>query len=84
MFSFILTHTFKQRVFPIFHYALKPNGVLVLSESESVGKFHYLFDPIFPKGLIYRKKQAQPQGLFGEGAFVPFSAEKKRLNQLKK
>ncbi len=65
-----------ERVLPIFHYALKPNGVLVLSESESVGKFQYLFEPILPKGLIYRKKQAQPQSLFGEGAFVPYSGKK--------
>ena len=50
-----------ERVLPIFHYGLKTNGFLVLGESESVGKFQYLFEPITPKGLIYRKKQAQPQ-----------------------
>ncbi len=59
-----------ERVFPIFHYGLKPNGFLVLGESESIGKFQYLFEPITTKGLIYRKKQAQPQILLNEN-FVP-------------
>ena len=65
-----------ERVLPIFHYGLKPNGFLVLGESESVGKFQKLFEPILPKGLIYRKKQAQPQAMFGEGVFVPYAAGK--------
>ena len=38
-----------ERVLPIFHYGLKPNGFLVLGESESVGKFQYLFEPITAK-----------------------------------
>ncbi len=36
------------RVLPIFHYALRPGGVLVLGESESVGGFTELFD-VFDK-----------------------------------
>ena len=59
-----------EKILPIFHYGLKRNGFLVLGESESIGKFQKLFEPIVPKGLIYRKKQAQPQAVFGEGAFV--------------
>ena len=65
-----------ERVLPIFHYGLKSNGFLVLGESESVGKFQYLFEPISPKGLIYRKKQAQPQAMIGERVFVPYAAKK--------
>ncbi len=64
------------KVLPIFHYGLKSNGFLVLGESESVGKFQYLFAPITPKGLIYRKKQAQPQASLGETAFTPYAANK--------
>lgn len=64
-----------ERVFPIFHYGLKPNSFLVLGESESVGKFQYLFEPITSKGLIYRKKQAQSQVLLREN-FVPQTAKK--------
>jgi two-component system, chemotaxis family, CheB/CheR fusion protein len=65
-----------QKVLPIFHYGLKPNGFLVLGESESIGKFQNLFEPIIPKGLIYRKKQAVQQATFGDGAFVPYAAIK--------
>ena len=60
----------------IFHYALKEKGFLVLGESESVGKFQYLFEPIVPGCLIYRKKQAQPQALLGEEVFVPHLSKK--------
>jgi two-component system CheB/CheR fusion protein len=50
----------QERIMPLFHYGLKPNGYLVLGESESVGKFHYLFEPLIKKGVVYKKKQAQP------------------------
>jgi two-component system CheB/CheR fusion protein len=65
-----------ERVLPIFYYGLKLKGFLVLGESESVGKFQHLFKPIMPKGLIYRKEQAQPQAILGEGTFTPYSANK--------
>jgi two-component system CheB/CheR fusion protein len=65
-----------ERVLRIFHYALKEKGFLVLGESESVGKFQYLFEPIVPGCLIYRKKQAQPQALLGEEVFVPHLSKK--------
>jgi two-component system CheB/CheR fusion protein len=50
-----------ERVLPVFHYGLKQEGFLVLGESESVGKFQYLFDPIMPKSPLYKKKKTQPQ-----------------------
>ena len=64
-----------ERVIPIFHYGLKPNGFLILGESESIGKYQHLFEAVIPKGLIYRKKQAQPQILLNEN-FVPQAAKK--------
>jgi len=33
----------QKRIFPIFHYALKPTGYLLLGTSESVGEFEDLF-----------------------------------------
>ena len=65
-----------EKVLRIFHYALIANGFLVLGESESVGKFQYLFEPIIPGCLIYRKKQAQPQVSLGEEVFVPHVTKK--------
>jgi two-component system CheB/CheR fusion protein len=65
-----------EKVLPIFHYGLKPNGFLVVGESESVGKFQYLFEPIIPRGVIYRKKQAPSQAMLSEENFVPYAAKK--------
>ncbi len=51
----------QERIISIFNYALKPNGYLVLGESESVGKFATLFDSITKRGVIFKKKSGQPQ-----------------------
>jgi two-component system CheB/CheR fusion protein len=53
------------RIVPILHYALKTNGFLVLGESESIGKFTALFEPVNKKSFIYSKKKAQPRVNFG-------------------
>jgi two-component system CheB/CheR fusion protein len=41
------------RVLPIFHYALKPGGFLVLGSSESVGNFTDLFEVMDKKHRFY-------------------------------
>jgi PAS domain S-box-containing protein len=51
----------QERIVPILHYALKPNGFLVLGESESIGKFTTLFAPVSKKSFIYTKRNAQPR-----------------------
>lgn len=48
----------QQRVIPSFHYALRPNGCLVLGSSESVGQFGNLFEPVEKTQKIYWKKPA--------------------------
>ena len=73
-----------ERVFPIFHYGLKENRFLVIGESESVGKFSYLFEPVTTKGLIFRKKRAQPQAFLHSGTFVPYSPTQKTSKQPEK
>ena len=47
----------QQRLIPLFHYTLNPEGVLFLGLSETVGRFSELFDSIHPKFSIYRKKE---------------------------
>jgi two-component system CheB/CheR fusion protein len=59
----------QDRVIPILHYALKPNGFLILGESESVGKFTDLFGAMEKKGAIFVKKRASSQVTFGFEAF---------------
>ena len=46
------------RAIPTFHYALKPNGILFLGASESVGGFTELFEPVDKKYKIYSRKAA--------------------------
>jgi PAS domain S-box-containing protein len=60
----------QEKIVPILHYALKLNGFLVLGESESIGKFTSLFEPVKKKSFIYAKKKAQPQLTFGFEAAV--------------
>ena len=73
-----------ERVFSIFHYGLKDNRFLVIGESESIGKFNYLFEPVTTKGLIFRKKRAQPQAFLHPETFIPYSFTKKIAKQPEK
>ena len=66
----------QERIIPILHYGLKNNGFLVLGQSESVGKFNYLFKPITKKGLIFKKKEAQPRVEFPLEKTTPYSNRK--------
>ena len=43
----------QDRVLPIFHYALKPGGILVLGSSETVGGFTDLFEVVDKKHKFY-------------------------------
>jgi two-component system CheB/CheR fusion protein len=47
----------QKRIIPIFHYALKPGGYLMLGSAESTGSFSNLFNLADKKGKIYAKKQ---------------------------
>lgn len=46
----------QKKVIPVFHYALKPNGFLVLGASETVGAAANLFELTDKKNKIYGKK----------------------------
>jgi two-component system, chemotaxis family, CheB/CheR fusion protein len=46
----------QKKVFPVFHYALKPGGFLYLGASESIGGFTELFEPVDKKHKIYARK----------------------------
>lgn len=45
-------------VFPQFHYALNPGGILFLGSSESVGSFDNLFSTLDKKWKIYQRTEA--------------------------
>jgi two-component system CheB/CheR fusion protein len=45
----------QQRLMPLFHYSLRPGGLLLLGGSETVGRAQFLFSPINPKTRLYRR-----------------------------
>jgi len=44
----------QNKLIPAFHYSLKPDGVLLVSPSESIGNHTKLFEPINRKWKLYR------------------------------
>ncbi|MCL4205211.1 MAG: PAS domain-containing protein [Pirellulaceae bacterium] len=48
----------QRRLLPVFHYALRPGGVLLLGPSESIGSFDNLFEPLDSKWKIFRRREA--------------------------
>jgi two-component system CheB/CheR fusion protein len=53
----------QRKVIPTFHYALKPEGFLVLGLSESTGTLSSRFAPLDKKLKIFTKKPASPRHL---------------------
>ncbi|MFZ0390420.1 MAG: CheR family methyltransferase [Calditrichia bacterium] len=51
-----LDYTIQKKVMPLFHYSLKPGGILFLGSSESVGEFTDLFEAVNSKWKIFRRK----------------------------
>jgi two-component system CheB/CheR fusion protein len=47
----------QRRLFPIFHYVLKPAGLLLLGSSETIGSYGTLFEPLDKKWRLYRRKE---------------------------
>jgi two-component system CheB/CheR fusion protein len=66
----------QEKILPIFHYGLRLKGFLVLGESESVGKFTNMFEPLTKKGVVFQKKPVQPRFDFQMVAPTPFSMRK--------
>jgi len=50
-----LTPELQKKIVPIFHYSLKPGGVLFLGNAESIGGFNEMFKPLDIKARLYRR-----------------------------
>ena len=50
----------QNKLIPLFHYSLKPGGVLFLGPSESIGGFSDLFPVIDKKWKFYQRKESKP------------------------
>jgi len=53
-----LNQAVQRRVLPLFHYALKPTGYLMLGPSETIGAFSELFTPVNSEHKIFAKKMS--------------------------
>src|SRR5215510_10790160 len=58
----------QRKIMPVFHYALKPTGLMVLGASETLGSYAELFQLVDSKAKIYAKKvtHARPVVTFGQ------------------
>src|SRR5438445_6913426 len=72
----------QKRVIPTFHYALKPNGYLMLGGSESLGTYTDQFTLVDKKHKIYRKKSITRLLTFFSGTdFTPHRPEETRTRR---
>lgn len=49
----------QNKIISVFHYSMKPGGVLFLGPSEGIGGFQYLFPVIDRRWKIYQRKEAK-------------------------
>ena len=49
----------QQRVLPLFHYSLKPGGILMLGSAESIGNFTDLFVPLEGKARLFQRNDSR-------------------------
>jgi len=48
----------QKKLLPLFHYSIKPGGVLMLGSSESIGNFTELFTPLESKARLFRRSSS--------------------------
>jgi chemotaxis methyl-accepting protein methylase len=65
----------QKKLMPLFHYALKQDGLLVLGTSESVGNMAELFTPFDAKSRIFRRVDQKPTRMPLE-FFAPAAAKR--------
>jgi len=65
----------QQRVLSRFHYALRPDGVLVLGKSELVPLAGQIFDPLDLQRRVYVRRARDGRELLGEERLVGFTEQ---------
>jgi len=66
-----LTPVLQKRVMPIFHYALKPHGILFLGTSENIGEASAFFEQIDKKHKFFGRKSTPYRPTVDVGRFAP-------------
>lgn len=70
----------QKRLLPIFHYALKADGLLFLGPSESVGSFIELFEPLDKRWKLFRRMEsATATGVLPAIPAQPLSPDKANM-----
>jgi two-component system CheB/CheR fusion protein len=72
----LIYHTVEaqHRALSMFHYALLPNGILILGSSESIGAKPDLFTPLAARERIFVKRAARTPAAFGVSVAEPTHA----------
>jgi len=52
--------TLQRRLLPLFHYSLRPGGVVLLGNSETMGRFNHLFNTLESKLRLYVRQDNVP------------------------
>lgn len=50
----------QQRLLPLFHYSLRPGGLMLLGSSETIGNTAHLFAPVQTKLRFYQRRNNKP------------------------
>jgi two-component system CheB/CheR fusion protein len=66
-----LTPVLQKRVMPIFHYALKPHGILFLGTSENIGDASTFFEQVDKKHKFFARKSTPYRPSVDVGRFAP-------------
>ncbi len=53
----------QKKLLPLFHYSLKPGGILMLGSAESIGNFTDLFSPFDSAARLFRRGNVPPRTL---------------------
>ncbi|MCX7097640.1 MAG: PAS domain-containing protein [Methylococcales bacterium] len=69
-----LSAELQKELFPQFHYALNPGGILFLGSSESIGAFDDLFTPLDKKWKLYQRKDTRPSLPMSRLSTLPISS----------
>ncbi|MYM36326.1 PAS domain-containing protein [Duganella sp. FT94W] len=55
------TPKLQAQLIPLFHYSLRPNGLLVLGSADTPGQFNDMFAAVTPSSRVFRRLDAPPQ-----------------------
>lgn len=67
-----LNPTLQQRLIPVFHYALRPEGFMFLGSAENIGSRGDLFEPVDAASRIFRRKGGARQSIHMPLTVDPF------------